>query len=180
MLKYILIIPAVLALIFLTVVAVQSPEFRVQRSAVVNAPVATVFAQVNDLHHWELWSPWAKLDPQMKTTYEGEPSGIGAVYTWSGNNNVGEGRTTITGSISNELVQMRLDFLRPFAGTNNVAFTFEPAGEQTKVTWTMTGQKNFIAKAMGLFMDCEKMCGGQFEKGLSNLKEVTEVKVAAK
>ena len=27
---------------------------------------------------------------------------------------------------------------------------------------------------MGLFMDCDKMCGGMFEEGLANLRAVVE------
>jgi hypothetical protein len=41
----------------------------------------------------------------------------------------------------------------------------------------MSGRANFVAKAMGLFLNCEKMAGAQFEKGLANLKSVTEDRV---
>ena len=73
-----------------------------------------------------------------------------------------------------KLVRLKLEFVRPFAGTNDVAFTFKPEGGQTVVSWTMTGKNKFMGKAIGLFIDCEKMCGGQFEQGLASLKALVE------
>ena len=165
---------AVVMVVLLIVVAMQSSEFRIKRTVRMSAPPHIAFAHVNDLHKWEAWSPWARLDPQMKQVYEGEPAGTGASYTWNGNNQVGEGRTTIVESRPAELVRLKLEFVRPFACTNDVAFTFEPEGEQTAVTWSMTGKKNFMAKAVHLCMNMDKMCGGQFEQGLASLKSIAE------
>src|SRR5437016_12341008 len=92
----ILIALAVVVAIFVIVVSLQPAEFRVTRSAAIAAPSAGVFAHVNDLHKWQAWSPWAKIDPAMTQTYEGPPAGTGAVSAWSGNNNVGARRLTIT------------------------------------------------------------------------------------
>ncbi|MGH7766014.1 MAG: SRPBCC family protein, partial [Candidatus Binatia bacterium] len=107
-------------------------------------------------------------------TYEGVPAGTGAVYTWAGNKEVGEGRTTITESRPNELIRIKLEFFKPFAGTSIAEFTFKPQGNQTAVTWSMAGEKNFTAKAVHLFMNMDKMIGGQFEKGLAQMKSVAE------
>jgi hypothetical protein len=159
---------------FLIVVALQPAEFRVARSATISAPASAVFAQVNDFHNWDAWSPWAKLDPQMKQTYEGAPSGTGAVYTWAGNKDVGEGRMTMTESRPSELVRIRLDFLKPFEGTNIAEFAFKAEGSQTAVTWSMEGKKNFVSKAICMFMNMDRMLGGQFEKGLAQMKTVVE------
>ena len=38
----------------------------------------------------------------------------------------------------------------------------------------MAGENNFMAKAFGLFMNMDKMVGGDFEKGLAQLKSVAE------
>jgi len=170
----VLIVLAVLIVAFVVVVAMQPSDFRIVRSATMSAPPSTIFAQVNDFHKWQAWSPWAKLDPTMKTTYEGAESGTGAIHTWSGNNQVGEGRMTIMESRPNERIRFKLDFLKPMAATNTAEFTFTPQGKQTLVTWSMSGQNNFIGKAMGLVMNCEKMVGGQFETGLANLKSIVE------
>jgi len=142
--------------------------------ATIGAPAPVVFAQVNDFHNWDAWSPWAKIDPAMKKTHEGAPAGTGAIYTWAGNDQVGEGRMTLTESRPNELVRIKLEFMKPFASTADTEFTFKPAGDQTAVTWSMAGEKNFMAKAFGLFMNMDKMIGDDFEKGLAQMKSVAE------
>ncbi len=174
MIKKILLVLVVIVVILVVVIVLQSSTYHVERTATINAPAAVVFAQVNDFHKWNAWSPWAKLDPAMKQTFEGAPAGNGAIYTWSGNKEVGEGRMLITESHPSDLVKMKLDFLRPFAATSDTVFTFKPDGNQTTVTWGMTGDKNFIAKAFHLVMNMDKMIGSDFEKGLAQMKSVAE------
>ncbi len=174
MLILILIVLAVLVVVFVGIVALQPSEFRVIRSATITAPAPVVFSQVNDFHKWEAWSPWAKLDPAMKRTYGGAPAGTGATYEWAGNRQVGEGRTTITESHPNDLIRIRLEFVKPFNCTNDVEFAFKSDGDRTAVTWSMVGKNNFTAKAVGLFMNMDKMVGGQFEEGLARMKSVVE------
>lgn len=174
MLTTILLALVAVVIVFAAFVAMQPSEFRVVRSATISAPPSVVFAQVNDFHNWEAWNPWAKLDPTMKQTYEGEPAGKGAIYAWAGNSQVGEGRMTLTESRPSDLVRIKLEFLKPFAGTSTAEFTFKPQGDQTAVTWTMDGNNNFLAKALGLFMNMDKMIGGQFEQGLASLKSIAE------
>jgi uncharacterized protein YndB with AHSA1/START domain len=162
------------AVVLAVVVAAQPSRFRVARSATIAAPRERVFAQVNDLHNWEGWSPWLKLDPAARTTYEGPPAGRGAAFTWSGNKDVGEGRMTITESRPSELVRLRLDFKRPFASTSTAEFTFVPDGAQTVVTWSMSGDKNLLAKALHLVIDMDRMVGGKFDEGLAQMRAVAE------
>lgn len=57
MFKKILIGLAALILILVGVVAMQPSDFRVERTAKIAAPQADLFAQVNDFHKWETWSP---------------------------------------------------------------------------------------------------------------------------
>jgi hypothetical protein len=174
MFKKILIVLVAVVAVFATVVALQPSEYRIARSTTVSAPAPEVFAQVNDFHNWEAWSPWAKLDPSAKTTFEGPAAGQGAVFAWSGNDKVGEGRMTLTESRPAELVRIRVDFVKPFAGTSTSEFNFKPAGNQTAVTWAMSGQRNFLEKAMCLFVNMDKTLGGEFEKGLAQMKSVAE------
>jgi hypothetical protein len=174
MLIYIAVAIAAIIVIFLIVVALQSPEFRVARTATISAPPSAVFAQVNDFHNWEAWNPWGKIDPAMKKTYEGAPAGVGAKYGWIGNKDVGEGGMTITESHPSDLIRIKLEFKKPFAATHMAEFTFTPEGVQTAVTWSMFGNKNFMTKAFGLFMSMDKMIGGQFEKGLADMKAAVE------
>ena len=170
----ILVAGAIIVVALLIIVALQPDEFRVARSATVAAPPTTVFAQVNDFHKWEAWSPWAKLDPAAKNSFEGPAEGTGATFRWSGNNDVGEGSMTITESRPSELIRIRIGFLKPFEAANTAEFTFKPVGEQTLVTWSMYGTNNFIAKAFCLFNNMDKMLGGEFEKGLAQMKLAAE------
>jgi len=174
MLKKIFAVLAVLIAVFAAVVATRPADFRVERSIVVNTPPATVFTEVNEARRWEAWSPWEKIDPNMKKSYEGPPAGAGSVSAWSGNMEVGAGRSTIVESRPNELVRFKLEMAKPMKAANDVLFTFAPEGNGTRVTWSMEGKNNFMSKAFCLFMDMDKMVGGQFEKGLTQLKAVAE------
>ena len=173
-LVYVLIAVAVVVIVIVAIIAMQPSDFRITRTATVSAPPPAVFAQVNDFHKWEAWSPWEKLDPAMKKTYEGASEGTGAIYSWVGNNKVGEGRLTLTESRPSDLIRIKLEFLRPWKATNATEFTFKPEGNQTVVTWSMSGRKNFMLKAFGLFMNLDKMVGADFEKGLAQLKSLVE------
>ncbi len=168
---------------FLVVVWFQPDDYRLTRATVIAAPAADVFARVNDLRKWDDWSPWAKLDPNAKITFSGPQSGPGATFSWDGNDKVGAGTMTITESKPNERIATRTDFLKPFAGTSNSDFIFWQQGNQpnastqvplTQVTWTMSGTQNFIGKAICLFMSMETMLGPDFERGLAQLKQVSE------
>jgi len=176
MLETILIVLAAIVVVFVAIVAMQPSDFRIVRSGTISAPAADVFAHVNDFHNWAAWSPWEKLDPALKRTHEGAPAGTGAIYSWVGNKKVGEGRMTLTESHPSDLIRIKLEFLKPFKATNTAEFTFKPEGNQTVVTWSMIGRKNFMLKAFGLFMNMDKMVGGDFEKGLANMKSVVEAK----
>ena len=172
MLKKILLGLAAIIVIFLIVVALQPADFRITRSAVIAAPPAAVFEQINDFHKWNAWSPWAKLDPNAKNSFDGPASGVGAKFSWSGNNEVGEGSMKITASKPAESVVMDLVFMKPFAATNLTEFTLKPEGSGTAITWSMSGKNGFMGKAVGMFMNCDRMVGTQFEKGFENLKAV--------
>jgi len=174
MLWKILIALVVIVVGLVTVIALQPARYRVSRSTTIAAPAPVVFGQVNDFHRWTAWSPWEKIDPAMKRTYEGPPAGVGASYAWAGKGEVGEGRMTIVESRPSDLIQVKLEFVKPFAGTSVAEFSFKPEGDRTLVTWSMTGDKNFIAKAIHLVMSMDRMIGDQFDKGLAAMKTVAE------
>jgi len=165
---------AFIAILFLIVIAGRPDEFTVSRSTKISVPPEKVFPHVNDLHQWEAWSPWAKLDPNAKNSFEGPVAGVGAAMAWNGNKKIGAGRMTITGSEANEWIRFKLEFVRPFKATNSAEFTFKPEGNQTILTWSMTGKSNFFFKVFGLFLNCDDMVGKDFEKGLAAMKSVAE------
>ncbi len=155
-------------------IATRPNTYRVERSATIAAPAEVVQSQIEDFHAWKSWSPWEKLDPAMKTDFSGPDRGVGASYHWVGNDKVGEGRMTVTESVPGQKVGIRLEFVKPFASVNATTFTFAPDGAGTKTSWIMEGNHNFISKAMCLVKNMDSMIGPDFEKGLADLKTVSE------
>lgn len=178
--KKTVLIAVVGAVVTVGVMANMRPDqFSVTRTATIDAPASKVFPHVNNLHNWQAWSPWAKMDPNAAVTYAGPDAGKDASMSWDGNNDIGKGTMTIVDSKANEKVDFRLDFEKPMKGTNESTFALAEADKQTTVTWSMTGHQNFVAKVVGLFMNCEKMVGEQFDAGLTNLKGVVEAEPVA-
>jgi hypothetical protein len=158
-------------------VATRPDAYHVERSASIEAPAATVFAQIDDLSVWKEWSPWEKKDPAMKRTLSATPSGVGATYAWEGNKEVGKGKMTITDSRPGEKVGEKLEFIEPFQSQADITFTLAPENATTtKVTWAMDGKHNFISKAFSVVKPMDGMIGKDFEEGLANLKKVAEAK----
>lgn len=155
-------------------VATRPSEFSMQRTATIQASPDIAFALVNDFHQWGQWSPWEKLDPAMKKTYEGAEAGTGAKYAWVGNDDVGQGRMTIEESKPNESIRIKLEFLKPWEATNTTHFLFKPEGETVSVTWKMEGTNNFVSKAFWTFFDMEGMLAKDFDKGLAAMKTAAE------
>jgi hypothetical protein len=174
MLKEILIALVLVIAALLIIVAIQPSDFRVERTTTIAAPADAVFAQVNDLHRWDAWSPWAKLDSDAKVTFAGPDAGKDAAMSWSGNDKVGEGKMTIVESHPNDAIKIEVDFTKPFEGSIGSEFGFKPNGDKTDVTWAMTGHRTFVQKAFCLVMNGDKMMGGDLEKGLAELKSVAE------
>lgn len=174
MILKILIAFAVLILLLVVLVATRPSHFRVERSATIAAPAGVVFDRVNDFRAWGSWSPWEKKDPDMKRTFGETSAGAGATYAWAGNSNVGEGRMTIERSERPSQIDIKLEFFKPFAGTNTATFKFNPEAGGTKVVWAMEGDYNFITKGLSLVMNMDKMIGNDFEAGLAALKAESE------
>lgn len=148
--------------------------YTVERSRVIEAPIERVYAQVADFHHWTAWSPWEDLDPDMQRTYAGADAGPGAIYTWRGNRKAGTGRMEITDATAPTTVEIDLVFEKPWKSRSTTAFSLQPQGEATEVTWTMTGPHSTMTKVMGFFISMDTMLGKDFEKGLGRLKKVAE------
>jgi hypothetical protein len=177
MLKKILIVILVLVAGFLAYATTRPDSYKVERSTKIDAPGAVVFGELEDLKAWAAWSPWEAKDPQMKKTYEGPPSGVGAGYAWQGNDKVGEGKMTIVASQPPTQIQYRLEFVKPFAAVSTTSFNLTPDGDKaTTVIWSMEGTNNLVGKIFGVFMNMDKMVGDDFDKGLAGLKQVAEVK----
>ena len=155
----------------------QSPGmFSVQRSTKIAASASTIFPFIDDLKRWQQWSPWEGLDPNMERTYSGADRGVGSAYAWRGNRKVGMGRMTIVEAASPNSADIQLDFLKPFKATNHVRIELLPVstGGEVQVSWTMTGKKTLMTRVIGIFKSMDAMVGPDFERGLAQLKAVSE------
>lgn len=164
---------------FLFVVLSKPNNFRMQRSLTINAPAAVIYGHIDDFRNWKDWSPWEQLDPDLKRTYSGEATGVGAVYDWEGSNSkgggkAGQGRMTIREAAPAHRLLINLDFIKPFPATNSAEFLLQPSGEGTIVTWAMFGPSPFMSKMMGTLMNMDDLIGKDFERGLENLKRISE------
>ncbi len=146
--------------------------FTQTRKTIIDADPATIHALINDFHNWAGWSPWEKLDPELKRTFSGAKTGVGAHYAWEGNKQVGKGTMEIVESTANR-VTIDLEFIAPFKASNKTTFTLTPTAGGTEVDWTMTGDRNLIFTIMGkLFFD--KAIAKDFDRGLESLKDLAE------
>jgi uncharacterized protein YndB with AHSA1/START domain len=171
---YVAIALAILIAIVLLVAAMRPDTFRVQRSLDINAPADKIFPLINDYRHWGSWSPYENLDPSMQRTFSGAPNGKGSVYEWNGNKNVGRGRMEIIEANPSSKIVIKLDFFSPFEAHNTAEFTMLPKGNATSVTWAMQGPVPYMMKIMHMFMNMDRMCGDQFQQGLTSMKAVAE------
>ena len=177
MLKITLIVLAVIAVGIagiLAYAATRPDDFRVQRSAVIKAPPEKIFPFINDFKQWGAWSPYENIDPAMKRIYGATTAGKGATYAWEGNGNVGSGSMEILNAPAPSQVTIKLDFMKPFEAHNTADFTLVPSGDTTTVTWAMHGPVRYKFKIAHLFMNVDKMVGGQFADGLAKLKAAAE------
>jgi uncharacterized protein YndB with AHSA1/START domain len=143
--------------------------YTVVRSRTVPAPVERVYPLIADFHQWTRWSPWEDVDPEMKRAYSGPDSGVGATYGWSGNRKAGAGRMEIVRAEENRLVDIALEFDKPFKSKNQTTFTLEPQGENTVVHWKMVGPRPLVMRVLGPVLNMEKLVGRDFEKGLERM-----------
>lgn len=157
--------------LFALYVSTRPAAFRITRARTIPAPPSTVYGLINDFRAWAEWSPWEKLDPAMKKTYDGPPAGVGTHYHWAGAK-AGEGSMTIAQSVADERIEIDLNFVKPFAANNKTTFTFEPEANGTRVTWTMEGNSNFMSKAFGVFVNMDKMIGKDFDSGLDAMSTI--------
>ena len=174
MLKVILLLIVLVVVGVLIVAATRPDKFSVSRKIIIKASPEKIFAELNDFNRWKVWSPWEKKDPTMQRTFSGAAFGVGTVYDWNGNKNVGQGRMEIIESTEPQKIVIKLDFFKPFTAHNIAELSLTPVADGTLFNWEMHGPQVFMGKLMSIFCDMDKMIGTDFEEGLSNIKNLTE------
>ncbi|MCK5028518.1 MAG: GyrI-like domain-containing protein [Bacteroidales bacterium] len=157
----------------LLIIALFLPSnFHVEQSIEIEKPISTVFQTAIDMNQRAKWDPWIEMDPEAEIKVQITPEIIGSGYTWKGEI-IGEGKITIQEFIPNELIKSKIEFIAPQSMESDVIWNFKKTEKNTNITWAFEGSLSYpIEKWSGLFMD--KFMGAQFEKGLSNFKELVE------
>jgi effector-binding domain-containing protein len=169
-----IVIALVLIVAALAIIGLLLPRrVRIERAAVIDAPRAAIFVQINGFKNFNKWSPWFEKDPNAKYSYEGPEFGTGAKMSWSGNpETVGSGSQEIIESRPFDAVRTRLDF--GAHGKATASFTLVPEGLGTRVTWGLDSDlgMNPASRYFGLMLD--RWVGPDYEKGLVRLKALAE------
>lgn len=165
---------ALAAAAILVYAATRPDHFRVERSIRIAAPPAVIYALIADFHRWPAWSPYERKDPRMQRDYRGASAGLGAIYAWNGNGEVGAGSLEISEAAAPVRLVMQLRFERPLEAHNIAEFTLQPQDGMTQVRWAMSGPAPYVSKLIGVFVDMDRMIGRDFEAGLAALKTAAE------
>lgn len=152
-------------------------EYRVERSATIDAPAKLVFDQVNNHKMRDAWSPWERMDPDMEKSYEGPEAGVGAIYKWTGNDSVGTGALEIIESDPYVYIKSNLTFTAPWESESTVEWKFEETVDGVKATWAVNGELPGYLFWMGE-EEMDEMMGKDFQMGLDMLKTVAEQKAS--
>ena len=165
----------IIALVLIVALFVKK-EYAVEREVTIEKPKAEVFEYIKYLKNQDNFSKWATMDSAMKKEFRGTDGTVGFVSAWdSEDSDVGKGEQEIMKIAEGERIDYELRFLEPFEATDNAYMTTESVNDSvTKVSWGFNGKMNYPMNLMLLFMDMEKMLGGDFETGLTNLKGVLE------
>ena len=146
-------------------------EINVTESKVINKSPEELYAKVGDYNTWASWSPWAKLDPKMKSTVTSTPGTVGHKNTWSGNDEVGEGMQEIVSLVPNKNITMALEFIKPAPSKSKVTWDFEAVEGGTKVTWHTEGPIEGMGRVFNALMDFDAQISKSFKDGLENLSK---------
>jgi hypothetical protein len=149
-------------------------EMQITRTIEINGTPDEIFPFINHSQKANNWMPWKDSDPDVVLIYSGPEEGIGSKSSWDSPGQMGTGEALVIDSIPNQVVKTKLTYTKPFQMQQLAEIALMPAEAGTKVRWSVSGERNFFFKLIGVFVSCDEMVGGEFEKGLRNLKRMVE------
>jgi hypothetical protein len=166
----------VLAIIFVVIIIIGlflPSEINAEGSVTIHAQPSDIHPYVNDFRNWSKWTAWAKRDTNITNTYEGSAAGVGSIYKWSGNEEVGRGMLTMTRSDSNQGIWYDMS-MEDGQFLSKGSITYNPTGDSTAVTWGYQAEVggNIIFKYVMVFF--KPYIEHDFDVGLRDLKELVE------
>lgn len=173
MLKKFLVAMGVIIVGTLVLAMFKSSDMYVSRELVILKTPDEIFPHINNSQKSYDWMPWKETDPDVKVEFLGPIEGLGSKSSWNGQK-MGVGSSEVIESIQNQTVKTKLVYTKPFEMSQVAEVSLTPVPEGTTVKWSVRGQNNYFFKLMSIFVNCDKMIGGEFEKGLSKLKKILE------
>ena len=143
------------------------PKMNVNKSLIIDAKPDVIFPVLNDLHHWEKWSPWVIAEPDAKLSVDKD----GKYHEWEGNV-IGSGNLRIVEEKVDAQIKMDLTFLKPWKSIATTEIILHPQGDKTLVVWKMQSSLPFFLFWMKKQM--EVYVGMDYDRGLLLLKDLIE------
>ena len=172
-----LIVIAVIIAGILLFAAFRPAQMQISREIIINAPADKLFPYINNSQKAYDWMPWKDSDPEVKIIYSGPAEGVGAKSSWNSPGKMGVGESEVTESVLNDHVTTKLNYTKPMSMSQTATVSLSSAANgQTLVKWSVNGHNAFVFRLMGIFIDCDKMVGDEFNKGLNKLKTLAEAK----
>ncbi len=176
MIKKIIIAIVVLVAGVLAYAASRPAELAIDRVIVISATPEVIFPHINNSQKANEWMPWQATDAGLKMIYAGPAEGVGSKSSWDSSGQMGAGEALVVESVPSQVVKTQLTYTKPFQMSQLAEISLTPENGGTRVKWAVTGKNGFVFRLMGIFMNCDKLIGDQFEKGLANLKSKVEGK----
>lgn len=160
--------------VLLIVIGLALPRYgRVVVTTDIDAPAATVFAQLNDFHRVQLWSPLTATDPNARLVFSGPNRGVGATMTWDGAI-IGTGTQTITASRPYEHVSTLLN-----NGEAKTWFDLVAQTGTTSVSWGFETDYGLNVAGRYVALLLNNVIRQEHVKAIDNLKVLAESLPAA-
>ncbi len=159
---------------FLLYVALKPADMLIAREITIKASPEIIFPYINNSKVANDWMPWKDSDPEVKMLFTGPAEGVGSKSSWNSTGQMGTGEALVIESEENRMVKTQLTYTQPFEMKQLAVISLTPINGDTTVRWSVSGHSNFFFRLMGVFVDCDSMIGGEFEKGLRRLKDMVE------
>lgn len=157
------------------IAATRPNTYTVERTMKINTPPDKIFPYLISFKKGLEWSAWDRQGEEVKRTFTGPESGMGATYEFEGKKS-GHGKLSYKSIVPNEEVKIDLTFYKPMQGSNDVTYSLKKDGDTTLMKYHMTGPAPIIARIIWLFADMDKYMGDKFNESMQNLKTLVEGK----
>lgn len=168
---------AILVAILCIIAAFVPTKYTIKREIAINAPTETVYNYVRFHSNQKDFNQWLQYDPNTKIELKGNADGQegSILYFKSKNIKTGEGEWKNTRLIKNQQIDFNLQFISPYVFTAGGALYFKPQStDKTTLLWEFKSGKNWPSNIILLFVNMDKIIGGDIEKTLKNIKLNTE------